>query len=79
MPRCARARTISDAGRALGAWAPPAEWWTSRPSRSRFRLEGKKTLGYEIAEQSAWRPPGVILYPTGGGTGLVGMWKRSAR
>ena len=40
-----------------------------------FRLEGKKTMGYEIAEQMAWRMPDVILYPTGGGTGLVGIWK----
>jgi threonine synthase len=40
-----------------------------------YRVEGKKTLGYEIAEQSAWTLPDVIVYPTGGGTGLVGMWK----
>jgi threonine synthase len=40
-----------------------------------YRLEGKKTLGYEIAEQLKWRLPDVIVYPTGGGTGLVGMWK----
>ena len=38
-------------------------------------MEGKKTLGYEIAEQFRWQLPDVILYPTGGGTGLVGMWK----
>src|SRR4029077_2614353 len=40
-----------------------------------YRLEGKKTMGLEIAEQLNWRPPDVILYPTGGGTGLIGMWK----
>ena len=40
-----------------------------------YRVEGKKTLGYELAEQLAWRLPDVILYPTGGGTGLIGMWK----
>lgn len=40
-----------------------------------YRLEGKKTMGYEIAEQLAWELPDVILYPTGGGTGLIGMWK----
>jgi threonine synthase len=40
-----------------------------------YRLEGKKTLGYEIAEQFNWQLPDVILYPTGGGTGLVGIWK----
>src|SRR5207247_10158587 len=40
-----------------------------------YRLEGKKTMGYEIAEQFNWTLPDVILYPTGGGTGLIGMWK----
>jgi threonine synthase len=40
-----------------------------------YRLEGKKTMGYEIAEQMNWQLPDVILYPTGGGTGLIGMWK----
>ena len=40
-----------------------------------YRIEGKKTLGYEIAEQLDWKLPDVILYPTGGGTGLIGMWK----
>ena len=39
------------------------------------RLEGKKTLGYEIAGQMGWRVPDVIVYPTGGGTGLIGIWK----
>ncbi len=67
--------TISDAGRALAAWAPAAEWWNVATFREPFRLEGKKTLGYEIAEQCGWRLPDVILYPAGGGTGLVGMWR----
>jgi threonine synthase len=67
--------TISDAGRALAEWAPAREWWNVATFKEPFRLEGKKTLGYEIAEQSAWRSPEVILYPTGGGTGLVGMWR----
>jgi threonine synthase len=40
-----------------------------------YRIEGKKTLGFEIAEQLNWRLPEVIIYPTGGGTGLIGMWK----
>jgi threonine synthase len=40
-----------------------------------YRVEGKKTLGYELAEQMEWRLPDVIIYPTGGGTGLIGMWK----
>ena len=67
--------TIADAGRALAAWAPAPEWWNVATFKEPFRLEGKKTLGYEIAEQSGWRLPDVILYPTGGGTGLVGMWR----
>ena len=66
--------TISDAGRALATWAPAPEWWNVATFREPFRAEGKKTLGYEIAEQSGWRLPEVIFYPTGGGTGLVGMW-----
>jgi threonine synthase len=67
--------TISDAGKALAAWAPAPEWWNVATFKEPFRLEGKKTLGYEIAEQSGWRLPDVIFYPTGGGTGLVGMWR----
>jgi len=67
--------TIADAGSVLAAWAPPPEWWNVATFREPFRLEGKKTLGYEIAEQSDWRLPEVIFYPTGGGTGLVGMWR----
>ncbi|HTM58303.1 MAG TPA: threonine synthase [Candidatus Udaeobacter sp.] len=67
--------TLSDAGRELGGWAPAGEWWNVATFREPFRLEGKKTLGYEIAEQCGWRLPEIILYPTGGGTGLVGMWR----
>jgi len=65
--------TISDAGRALAEWAPAPEWWNVATFKEPFRLEGKKTLGYELAEQSGWTLPHVILYPAGGGTGLVGM------
>src|SRR5262249_14479823 len=43
--------------------------------KEQYRVEGKKTLGYELAEQLNWQLPDVILYPTGGGTGLIGMWK----
>ena len=43
-----------------------------------YRLEGKKTMGLELAEQFGWQLPDVILYPTGGGTGLIGMWKAFA-
>jgi threonine synthase len=70
--------TISDAGRALGTWAPSPEWWNVATVREPFRLEGKKTLGYEIAEQLGWRLPDFIFYPTGGGTGLVGMGRAFA-
>jgi len=67
--------SIAECGRALAAWAPAPEWWNVATFREPFRLEGKKTLGYEIAEQMGWELPDVILYPTGGGTGLVGMAK----
>jgi threonine synthase len=67
--------TISDAGRHLTSWAPAPEWWNVATFKEPFRLEGKKTLGWEIAEQTDWNLPDVILYPTGGGTGLVGMWR----
>ncbi len=65
--------TISDAGRLVAEWAPAPAWWNVATFKEPFRLEGKKTLGYEIAEQLHWRLPDAILYPTGGGTGLVGM------
>jgi threonine synthase len=67
--------TIFDAGRMIAEWAPAPDGWDVATFRVPFRLEGKKTLGYEIAEQSGWRLPDFIFYPTGGGTGLVGMWK----
>ncbi|HEV7786435.1 MAG TPA: threonine synthase, partial [Thermoanaerobaculia bacterium] len=51
------------------------KYWTLSTLREPYRVEGKKTMGYEIAEQMDWRLPDVILYPTGGGTGLIGMWK----
>ncbi len=50
-------------------------WFDMSTLREPYRVEGKKTMGYEIAEQMGWTLPDVILYPTGGGTGLVGMWK----
>jgi threonine synthase len=50
-------------------------WYDLSTLREPYRLEGKKTMGYELAEQLGWRLPDVILYPTGGGTGLIGMWK----
>jgi threonine synthase len=50
-------------------------WFDLSTLKEPYRLEGKKTMGLEIAEQQGWRLPDVILYPTGGGTGLIGMWK----
>src|SRR5438552_507885 len=67
--------TISDAGRALGAWAPAPAWWNVATFKEPFRLEGKKTLGYEIAAPGGWTLPEAILSPAGGGTGLVGGWR----
>lgn len=67
--------TIADAGRAIATWAPAPEWWNVATFREPFRLEGKKTLGYEIAAALERRLPDAIVYPTGGGTGIVGMWR----
>ena len=67
--------TIAECGRVVAHWAPAPEWWNVATFKEPFRLEGKKTLGYEIAEQLAWELPDAIFYPTGGGTGLVGMAK----
>src|SRR6058998_1534798 len=50
-------------------------WFDVSTLKEPYRVEGKKTLGYELAEQSDWQLPDVVLYPTGGGTGLIGMWK----
>ena len=50
-------------------------WFDMSTLKEPYRLEGKKTMGLELAEQLGWRLPDVILYPTGGGTGLIGMWK----
>lgn len=67
--------TIADAGKLIAEWCKAPDWWNVATFKEPFRLEGKKTLGYEIAEQMGWTLPDVILYPTGGGTGLVGMWR----
>src|SRR5258707_737793 len=55
--------TIADAGKALATWAPAPAWWNVSTFKEPFRLEGKKTLGYELAEQGGWRLPDLILYP----------------
>jgi threonine synthase len=66
---------ISDCGKAAGALAADKGWFDVSTLKEPYRLEGKKTMGYEIAEQLDWQAPDVILYPTGGGTGIVGIWK----
>jgi threonine synthase len=66
---------ITDCGAEVARRKESEGWFDVSTLKEPYRVEGKKTLGYEIAEQSAWTLPDVILYPTGGGTGLVGMWK----
>jgi len=66
---------IGDCGRASRAWAEESGAFDMSTLREPYRIEGKKTLGLEIAEQLDWALPDAILYPTGGGTGLIGMWK----
>ena len=66
---------ITDAGRMSQEKADELGLFDISTLREPYRVEGKKTMGYEIAEQSDWKLPDVILYPTGGGTGIVGMWK----
>jgi len=66
---------IDDCGRLVRAGAEAMGWFDLSTLREPYRVEGKKTMGLELAEQMGWRLPDVILYPTGGGTGLIGMWK----
>jgi threonine synthase len=69
---------ISDCGRFVREGAARTGWFDMSTLREPYRLEGKKTMGLELAEQCDWSLPDVILYPTGGGTGLIGMWKAFA-
>jgi threonine synthase len=69
---------INDCGRMIAERKTAEGWFDVSTLKEPYRLEGKKTMGYEIAEQLGWRPPDVIIYPTGGGTGLIGMWKAFA-
>jgi threonine synthase len=66
---------INDCGRLVREGAQAMGWFDVSTLKEPYRLEGKKTMGLELAEQGGWRLPDVILYPTGGGTGLIGMWK----
>src|SRR5438874_3330509 len=69
---------IGDCGKAARAYAAEAGAVDVSTLREPYRIEGKKTLGLEIAEQLGWTLPDAIVYPTGGGTGLIGMWKAFA-
>ena len=66
---------ISDAARMATARATEEGWFDVSTFKEPYRVEGKKVMGYELAEGFGWKLPEVIIYPTGGGTGLVGMWK----
>jgi threonine synthase len=66
---------ITDCGAEVARLKESEGWFEVSTLKEPYRVEGKKTLGYEIAEQLAWTLPDAIVYPTGGGTGLIGMWK----
>jgi len=66
---------INDCGLIIAERKAAEGWFDVSTLKEPYRVEGKKTMGYEIAEQLNWRLPDVIIYPTGGGTGLIGMWK----
>ncbi len=69
---------INDCGRIVGEGKQAMQWFDTSTLKEPYRIEGKKTMGLELAEQLGWQVPDVILYPTGGGTGLIGMWKAFA-
>jgi len=69
---------IDDCGKLVAAGEREVGWFNCSTLREPYRIEGKKTMGIELAEQLGWQLPDVILYPTGGGTGIIGMWKAFA-
>src|SRR5262252_45548 len=69
---------IDDCGKIVGAGKAKAGWFDVSTLKEPYRIEGKKTMGLELAEQLGWELPDAIFYPTGGGTGLIGMWKAFA-
>lgn len=69
---------IDDCGKIVGEGKAKAGWFDVSTLKEPYRIEGKKTMGLELAEQLGWEVPDVIFYPTGGGTGLIGMWKAFA-
>jgi threonine synthase len=66
---------ITDAGKMVADGVPVMGWFPLSTLKEPYRVEGKKTMGIEVAEQFDWELPDVIIYPTGGGTGIIGMWK----
>ena len=66
---------IDECGRLVGEGAAQGRWFDCSTLKEPYRLEGKKVMGFELAEQLGWTLPAAIFYPTGGGTGLIGMWK----
>ncbi len=66
---------ITDCGKIVAERKEKEGWFDVSTLKEPYRIEGKKTMGYELAEQFKWELPDVVLYPTGGGTGLIGMWK----
>ena len=66
---------INDCGKIVGGGKEAVGWFDVSTLKEPYRIEGKKTMGLELAEQMGWRLPDAIFYPTGGGTGLIGMWK----
>ena len=66
---------INECGKIVAQGQDPMGWFDFSTLKEPYRIEGKKTMGLELAEQMGWTTPDVILYPTGGGTGLIGMWK----
>lgn len=69
---------IDDCGRIVGEGKEPMGWFDVSTLKEPYRIEGKKTMGIELLEQLGWQVPDAIMYPTGGGTGLIGMWKAFA-
>ena len=69
---------ISDCGRIVAERSPKEGWFDISTLKEPYRIEGKKTMGYELAEQLGWELPHAVFYPAGGGVGLIGMWKAFA-
>jgi threonine synthase len=66
---------IHECGRVVGEGKSAMQWCDTSTLKEPYRIEGKKTMGIELLEQLDWQIPDITIYPTGGGTGLIGMWK----